>query len=258
VAHQVNQSPRFFALLVIVTCLLWPVFSGVTTAGRDILWQVVRACVANQHLTSAAFPCLEVNEESGSANGFAVVRVPLERTQIVIVPTARIKGVEDALLQSSTAPNFFEDAWEARQYVIDRAPRRLGREDIGLSINSKEGRGQDQMHIHVDCVKRNVSSALQHADAKLSFTRWSPVRVGLEGSRFFVLKLRGDDLKGINVFKLAARGLAVNPQDLGNMTIAIIATSFSDGQNGFYLLATLAGPSAKPIQAEDFLDHTCQ
>jgi CDP-diacylglycerol pyrophosphatase len=87
----VNQLARFLALLAIVASFLWPLLSDVIAADRDILWQVVQACVANHRVTGAAFSCLQVKEDSGSANGFVTLRAPLERTHIAIVPTARIE-----------------------------------------------------------------------------------------------------------------------------------------------------------------------
>jgi CDP-diacylglycerol pyrophosphatase len=253
----VNHIVRFLVLLAIAYSL-WPLLGHVVAADRDVLWQVVQACVTNHRITGAAFPCLEVNEGGGVADGFVVLRAPLARTHILIAPTTRIEGIEDTLLQSSNAPNFFEDAWEARQYVVGSAPRLLERDDIGLAINSMAGRNQDQLHIHVDCVKTKARRALQRADTQISFSRWSLFRLNPSAPQYLALKLLGPDLKDINVFKLAAEGLAVRTESLGNMTIAVIAASFSNGQDGFYLLATLAGPSPNVIKSESFLDHNCQ
>ena len=50
---------------------------GVAAADRDLLWGVVKVCVANHELTGGAFPCLEVDTTQGVARGFAVVRAPL-------------------------------------------------------------------------------------------------------------------------------------------------------------------------------------
>jgi CDP-diacylglycerol pyrophosphatase len=242
-------------LLAVATDLLLPKLDHALSTERGALWRVVQACVVNHRITGSAFPCLEVNDAKGIVTGFVVLRPPLEQTHIVIVPTVRIVGIEDASLQSASAPNFFEDAWEARKYVLDRAPRRVRGDEIGLAVNSKAGRTQDQLHIHVDCVNMDVRRALKSWGAKIPFNVWSPFRLDPAAPRYLLLKLKRDDLAGINVFKLAADGLAVQPHNLGGMIIAVIGASFPDGKNGFYILAALTGSSDG--KSEALLDHSC-
>src|SRR5947209_4349827 len=110
---------------------------GVAAADRDLLWGVVKICVANRELTGGAFPCLEVDTAQGLARGFAVVRAPLKQTHVVVTPTARVSGIEDTALQSPDAPNYFADAWAARKYVLDSAERPVSDRDIGLAVNSR-------------------------------------------------------------------------------------------------------------------------
>ncbi|MBV8797428.1 MAG: hypothetical protein JO136_21025, partial [Hyphomicrobiales bacterium] len=43
---------------------------------RTVLWQVVRACVADYKLTGTPFPCLEVNLSGGEDLGTVVLRPP--------------------------------------------------------------------------------------------------------------------------------------------------------------------------------------
>ena len=66
---------------------------------RMVLWQVVRACVADYKLTGTPFPCLEVDLSAGEARGTVVLRPPLLE-DTVLAPTRRIKGIEDPFLQS--------------------------------------------------------------------------------------------------------------------------------------------------------------
>src|SRR5438309_416728 len=84
---------------------------GGFAADRDLLWGVVKVCVANHALTGGAFPCLDLDTTQGVARGFAVVRAPLKQTHVVVTPTARVAGIEDPALQSPDAPNYFADAW---------------------------------------------------------------------------------------------------------------------------------------------------
>ncbi len=73
---------------------------------RMVLWQVVRACVADYKLTGTPFPCLEVNLTGGEQRGAVVLRPPfLDDT--VLSPTRRIKGVEDPFLQLARGAELF-------------------------------------------------------------------------------------------------------------------------------------------------------
>jgi CDP-diacylglycerol pyrophosphatase len=59
-----------------------------------------------------AFPCAEVNIANGLARGFAVLQAPSSTAHVIVVPTARISGIESRVLQSENAPNYREAAWE--------------------------------------------------------------------------------------------------------------------------------------------------
>ena len=146
-------------MLVYATFLL-AALGGVAAANRTLLWSVVQVCVANHQLTGAAFPCLEVDTSKGEARGFVTIRAPLEKTHIIVSPTAKIEGIESPVLQSPAAPNFFDDAWRARHYVIESAAGSVEDQKIGLAVNSLPGRTQDQLHIHVDCVRDAYASEL--------------------------------------------------------------------------------------------------
>ena len=102
---------------------------------RMVLWQVVRACVADYKLTGTPFPCLEVNLTGGEELGTVVLRPPfLDDT--VLAPTRRIKGVEDPFLQSPEAPNYFDAAWRARTFLKAADGSAPERDAIALFVNS--------------------------------------------------------------------------------------------------------------------------
>ena len=228
-------------------------FAEAQSPDRGLLWRVVQLCAANARLTGGSFPCLDVS----LAGGFAVVRAPLDTTHVVVVPTVRLPGIEAASLQASDSANYFADAWGARHFVEDRAPRRLERSDIGLAINSLPGRSQDQLHIHVDCLARTAREALKTHAADIGST-WSRLRFELHGERYWALRVASADLAGVNVFRLAAEGLHVTEADLARMTIVVAGTRSDQGRDGFYLLATLATSSRRMDGHGEFLlDNSC-
>ena len=86
-------------------------------------------------------------------------------TQFLLIPTARIDGIESPQIVAADAPNYFADAWRARSFAEQRAGRGLPRDWMSLAINSADARSQDQLHIHIDCVRADVQETLAaHAD----------------------------------------------------------------------------------------------
>ena len=84
---RVGKTAR---LLLAITGLI--TMSGLATYAigldRQALWQVVQACVADFKLTTAPFPCLEVNLTGGEEGGDVVLRPPLTR-DMILSPTRR-------------------------------------------------------------------------------------------------------------------------------------------------------------------------
>ena len=219
-----------------------------------MLWRVVQACSVNHALTGGAFPCLQVDR-----SGYVVLRAPLEATHIVVMPTRRTLGVEDEHLQGSEGPNLFAAAWEARHFVADTAPRQLAWDDFGLAVNSRPGRTQDQLHIHVDCVRTGARDALLAQSAGIGPAGWTALRRTLAGGRYQATLLAGETPAPANIFRLAAQALKLPPQDLHEMTIAVLGTTFKDGRHGFYVLAGRTVPGGRDVaSSENLLDHTCR
>ena len=213
---------------------------------RGALWQVVRKlCLPMHAALGVALPCLAVDEE----RGFVVIRAPGDATRIIVVPTVRTEGIESPSLLRDDAPNFWAYAWGEREWVASAAPRPLGWDDIGMAINSRPARTQDQMHIHVDCIDARLKKAL--AGAKLSTQRWSLLSLKPWGS-YRVKRLPESGLER-SVFLTVAKEVPGARTSMGLQTIAVAGVTGAKGERGFALLAKGAGGSA-----EELLDHQCR
>jgi CDP-diacylglycerol pyrophosphatase len=240
--------------VLISAIILAAAAGGVAAAERDLLWGVVKICVANHQLTGGAFPCLEVDTAQGAARGFAVVRAPLKQTHVVVTPTARVTGIEDPALQSADAPNYFADAWSARRYVLDAIERPISERDIGLAVNSRPGRSQDQLHIHVDCLRHRYGQLLRQHDSGLSAEKWTRLPFALRGRYYWAMLINSPDLAQANIFRTAATLLRVSPGRMEDVTVVVIPR----GDKGFYLLADQYSPGAMGKGHGEFLlDHAC-
>ena len=238
-------------ILAVAAGLATPTSSG---EHSNVLWHVVHyLCMTNKRVSGLAAPCLSVDR----ADGYAVVPDPNSPTQVLLVPTRRIAGIESGELLQPGTPNYFQFAWDARRYVERRVHRPLPRDAVGLAVNSVYGRTQDQLHIHVDCVNADVREALQSRQASI-LGAWSPFPVPLAGRRYRALRLMGKDLDERDPFKLLADSSASARANMARQTLAVIGASFA-GQPGFVLLAASGGQPENPEGAsEDLLDHACR
>jgi CDP-diacylglycerol pyrophosphatase len=242
------------ALVIAITALIVALPSPAAIRDHpNALWHVVHnLCVTDKMLTGLAVPCLAVDRR----RGFAVVPDPETRTQVLLVPTRRIVGIESPLLLSPESPNYWAYAWDARTYVERRAHRSIPRDRVALAVNSALGRNQSQLHIHVDCVSPPVREALIAHQAMITGT-WTYFPFDLRGSHYQVMRLDGEDLGSRDPFKLLASGDPAARLAMGVRTLVVVGTNFG-GLPGFVVIAGRAGVADNIEGAgEALLDHTC-
>jgi CDP-diacylglycerol pyrophosphatase len=231
--------------------------SASATSGGGLWFVVHDICLPGYQSIGVAFPCLEVNIANGLDRGFAVLQAPSSAAHMIVVPTARISGIESPALQSETAPNYWEAAWGARRFVEQGAGRRLPRDEIGMAINSVSTRSQDQLHIHVACIAPVVADFLRRRQSEIRGA-WSPLRAKLAGHRFLALKVETESLAKVDPFKLLMRGIPSNRLSLERQILAVVGATFRNGSPGFYVLTN--DPRASPsdtASAEALLDDKC-
>ncbi|MBV8455728.1 MAG: CDP-diacylglycerol diphosphatase, partial [Acetobacteraceae bacterium] len=152
------------------------------------------------------------------------------------------------------APDYWEDAWEATRDVEALAGERLPREDLSLAINSPYARTQNQLHIHIDCIRTDVAEALRtHAD-EIGDT-WAPFAPKIGRTPYRAIRVPTLQQPGANPFQLLAR----SQPDMSRETLAVVGATLPGGVPGFYLLETRADP-AVPFSggAEELQDHDCK
>src|SRR3954447_23143772 len=121
-----------------IACLLVavPVVAGCTpraAADPNALWDIVNGqCVVNQQEHGDPAPCALVDRPGG----YAVLKDLVGTTQFLLIPTARVDGIESPQILAPGAPNYLADAWRARSFVEKRAGRAVPRDWMSLAVNS--------------------------------------------------------------------------------------------------------------------------
>src|SRR4051812_4151564 len=181
-------------------CLLAP---ATARADPDALWKIVHdQCVVDIHEHHDPAPCSRVDLSGGEGGGYAVLKDMVGGRQYLVIPTARIAGIESPELLNPHATNYFGAAWQARSFVEQQAGGTIPRDWMSLAVNSAVARSQNQLHIHVDCLRADVHDALRSAAGAIG-PAWAPLPVPLTGHTYWAIAVDGTDLAA-DPFRLLA------------------------------------------------------
>ncbi|HEX4171934.1 MAG TPA: CDP-diacylglycerol diphosphatase [Acetobacteraceae bacterium] len=225
----------------VTTLLLALLAHPCSAADPNALWQIVGGqCVPDEQQNHSPKPCAQVD----LAGGYAVLKDIVGDTQFLLIPTTRVSGIESPEVLAPGAPNYWQAAWEARRYVDERARRDLPRDDVSLAINAEGSRTQNQLHIHVDCVRLDVQATLREYASAIG-TSWAAFPVELAGHNYMAMRIEQPDLTHANPFLLLADGIPGARADMGGYTLVVV------GQPGGFVV--LAGHGS----GEALQDHGC-
>ena len=246
-----RRPRRLIHLCAIVLAALTLPGAPARAAHSNALWRVVHdLCVPDRKLVGLSAPCIAVDLNAG----YAIVPDPGELYDLLVVPTARVTGIEDPHLLAAGSPNYWQFAWSARLGLTHRLGADIPRQDVGMAVNAVAGRTQNQLHIHLSCIQPEVAEALQASASSLS-DRWSTVTIAHGAWR--VRLVADQNLTDDNPFKL----LAADPEvlgDLGPETLVVVGAALPDSQGSFYLLHRATDVEAGFYGAgERLLDEKC-
>jgi len=231
---------------------------GAHAQDSDALWKIIsQRCVPGQVQRNDPAPCAEVNLEGGEAKGFVLLKDRDGATQFLVMPTAKITGIESPDILAPDATNYFAVSWREHAHMDAVAHRAFPRDAVTLAINSMTGRSQNQLHIHIDCGTAELRDALA-AHRNAVGESWAPFPVPLAGHPYLAMRVMGESLDGVNPFRLLADGVAGAAADMGHQTLVAAATVFADGKPGFVLLTDHSNlPAGDRASGEELQDHSC-
>ncbi len=222
---------------------------------RGTLWRIVHhECVLHKLESGVPAPCAEVDLAGGEENGEAILKDRIGETQFLLIPTRRLAGIEDPLIGTAVLPNYWRGAWAARRLVSQLARKELPRDAIGMAINSAMARSQDQLHIHIDCIRPDVRETLSARTGEIG-PQWAALAAGLAGHNYRARWIDGSGPEPDPFILLAAEARA-SGVPMASETLAVIGAQRHDGREGFILLASQASKGGE-AHAEDLLDHSC-
>ncbi|MGF6732781.1 CDP-diacylglycerol pyrophosphatase [Paraburkholderia youngii] len=235
---------------VLAVALAASACARLTTVDSDALWKIVDIrCVPSQQATGTPGQCSLVDLDKR----YVVLKDILGRSQFLLMPTDRITGIESPLILAPDAKDYWSDAWDSRHFVQQAVKRELPDDQLGLEINSEYRRSQNQLHIHIDCMRREVSAVLAgHAHDAPGEWRWAT----LDGERYRIMRvssLGGAD----NPFRIVARDNP-DPATMATQTILVTGAGPSAARDGWLIVNSGIDIDGGSGTAEGLLDHECR
>ena len=218
--------------------------------GPDALRQIVQnQCVQNWQQHQNPAPCERVflADPKVGGSGYAVIADRKGGAHYLLIPTQTMNGTEGGELLDPDLPNYFAEAWHARDLVTRFVGHEVPRTAIGLAVNTAHTRTQNQFHIHIDCLRRDVVDAIR-ASAERMTDVWSPIDIA--GSTYQGMRIMAEGLDGSNLFELLAGLKPDTRHHMGDYTLIAAGMQFKGGP-GFIVL-TATGPTGELL-----MDSTC-
>jgi CDP-diacylglycerol pyrophosphatase len=218
--------------------------------GRDALRQIVQnQCIVNwtQHQNPAPCERVFLADAKIDSSGYAILPDRKGAAHYLLIPTQTMRGVESDELLDPDLPNYFAEAWRARDVITKYVGHPVVRTAVGLAVNNVHSRTQDQFHIHIDCLRQDVVASLRASAEQVGDT-WTPINVA--GYTYEAMRIESVTLDGSNPFELVAKLSAEARHHLGDYTVVAAGMQFKSGA-GFILL-TGTGPTGELL-----LDSSC-
>ncbi|WP_245746750.1 CDP-diacylglycerol diphosphatase [Paraburkholderia lycopersici] len=215
----------------------------------DGLWKVVGGqCVPNMRDKGQPGPCTTVDFQKR----YAVLKDIAGRAQYLLIPTDRVSGIESPEILYGGAPEYWVGAWGAGHLVEAKLGVPLAGNQLGLEINSSQRRTQNQLHIHVDCLRPDITNALTaFSDVAPGAWRWTT----LDGSRYRVTRVTSLSSRD-NPFRVVERDLGPK-QSMAAQTILVTGAGPDTQRDGWLVVNSGLDVDGGTGTAEGLLDHAC-
>ena len=236
-------------LLIVIAAAFW--FFWPHTSNPNALWNIIsQKCVPNQRSSGKPAPCAQVDEQQG----FVVLKDLNGPLQYLLMPSARITGMESPALLEPATPNFFSQAWSARHFMAEKYGKPIDDSNVSLAINSQYGRSQNQLHIHISCLLPQVKATLIKDSAQLGYD-WQTLPDQLLGHTYLARKVTPSELNQRGAFRILAAGVPGADKKMGHFGMAMVSL-----QGGDYLLLASERDLLKLNNAstEEIQDHDCK
>ncbi len=104
-------------------------------------------------------------------------------------PTEKITGIEFSQLLEQNSPDYFAIAWQERGSLSQQTTHPIPEHLLAIAVNSQYGRSQDQLHIHIACLKPETNETLNQLSSTIT-THWASLSSKLAGHHYLAKNFR--------------------------------------------------------------------
>jgi CDP-diacylglycerol pyrophosphatase len=222
--------------------------------GRLALWRIVSEDCVPAAAAGRPSRCAAVTRDPSAPADFVVLKDRRGALQYLVLPARRVTGIEDPALLAPDAGDYLADAWRERRWMDVSRGAPVPREDVALALNSAWSRSQDQLHVHVSCVRADLRARLQAIDASIG-TAWAPLPGGWRGHPYVVRRIVAESLDGSGLLQELGRE---HPGEMGRQAIAVVGARWQ-GRPSFWVLETHVDLGERWLAGieGDVQDHDC-
>ena len=144
-------------------------------------------CLAHWSGQHSAAPCVEVHvdDAADAGAGYAVLADRKGGAHFLLIPTRTITGIESPVLdRAGRAELSFRPRGRAHERLDAVVGQQVPTRFIGLAVNPLHARSQDQLHIHIECLRPDVTrpSHSRRRTSRLRGRALAPRRLELLGA----------------------------------------------------------------------------
>ncbi|MEY0728006.1 CDP-diacylglycerol diphosphatase [Providencia rettgeri] len=196
-------------LIVIVSYISW------FKINSNALWNIVNTqCIP---LLPTTLPCLKVEQEKHYVL-FKDKKGPLHN---LIIPTEKITGIESSQLLEQNSPDYFAIAWQERGCLSQQTNHPIPEHLLAIAVNSQYGRSQDQLHIHIACLKPEINKTLNQLSSTIT-THWASLSSELASHHYLAKKFPEGSPHVENSFHQLNEYVIKHHDKMGNFGLAMV------------------------------------
>ncbi len=98
---------------------------------------------------------------AGTASGYALLADPDGGAHYLLIPTQTMTGTDSTELLDPNLPNYFAEAWHARDLLSKYVGHAVPGTDVGIAVGTAATRRQHQFHVHIECLRPEVVDSLK-------------------------------------------------------------------------------------------------
>jgi len=219
---------------------------------RDSLWKNVQ-----QRCLTPATPihpdCVIVDRQ----RGFVLYKDMIGASHYLVIPVRPVSGVDDTRVWSDREHNAWAFGWSVRDTVARAVGNPLPDTLLGLAINAKAARSQDQLHIHLDCISESARDFM--ASGAID-TRWRDLQFRGKAVRARLIP-SDDPVLPVDPFDVVRQDIGADADiaDRGVFVGYVRPPQGQPGQAGFVVVdEPVSKAGGANGHASDFLDRGCK